>query len=87
MKTKLTLRIEDELIDRAKAVARERNTSVSKLVAAYLRLLDAPETAGVRGGAAADPALPAILVDLHGCMRGSSVDEGDYQDYLSEKHA
>ena len=87
MKTKLTLRIDEELIDRAKAVARKRETSVSQLVSDYLRLLDASDSADVPSPEAQDRPLPAILLELHGCMRDGGFGEGDYRDYLSEKHS
>lgn len=41
MKTeKLTLRLEGELIERAKRVARERGTSVSKMVAGFFESIE-----------------------------------------------
>jgi len=40
MKTKLTLRMEKELIERAKAYARRSGRSVSQTVADYFALLD-----------------------------------------------
>jgi hypothetical protein len=87
MKTKLTLRIDVELIDRAKAVARKRETSVSKLVADYLRLLDTSDDSDVPASAARDTPLPGILSELHGCMRDGPLSESDYKAYLSEKHS
>lgn len=39
MKSKLTLRLDDRLKERAKELARERGTSVSKIVEDYFRLL------------------------------------------------
>lgn len=41
MQTKLTLRMEEELIARAKAFARRSGRSVSQIVADYFALLDA----------------------------------------------
>jgi len=45
MKSKLTLRLDDRLKERAKELAAERGTSVSKIVEDYFRLL-LRETAG-----------------------------------------
>jgi len=47
MRTKLTLRIDTEVIDLAKKIARERNLSVSKLFEEHIALLARTnETAG-----------------------------------------
>jgi hypothetical protein len=54
MKSKLTLRLDDEVKERAKHLARERGTSVSKLVEDYFRLI--LERPGEEGeSSAADP--------------------------------
>lgn len=47
MEAKLTLRLDDVLIGRAKRYAAARETSVSQLVAGYF---DLPDRAAVRGG-------------------------------------
>lgn len=39
MKTKLTLRIDEEVIRKAKRYAKENNTSISQLLENYLKLL------------------------------------------------
>ena len=51
MKTKLTLRLDDAVIARAKAYAAARGTSVSGLVEDYFRLVAEP---GGDGGPTAD---------------------------------
>jgi hypothetical protein len=43
MQTKLTLRIDEELIERAKSYAHRSGKSVSRLVSDYLVLLPEPE--------------------------------------------
>jgi hypothetical protein len=40
MQTKLTLRLDDELINREKSYAKKSGKSVSQIVAAYFSLLD-----------------------------------------------
>lgn len=79
MQTKLTLRLEDHLIEQAKAYAAAAGKSVSQVVADYFRLLttEKPRTAA--------PAAP-MTKSLRGILRGSSADETDYRSYLEEKH-
>ena len=81
MQTKLTLRMERALIERAKLHGRRTGKSVSQLVADYFRLLDEP---------AAKPTdqAPAPLVDsLRGILGNTVVDESDYRRHLEEKHS
>lgn len=80
MQTKLTLRLEDTLIERAKAYSEKSGKSVSQLVADYFALMPgAPETKEER------PLTP-IVKSLVGLLKGSSLDETDYKRYLEEKH-
>ncbi|MDD2851991.1 MAG: DUF6364 family protein [Desulfuromonadaceae bacterium] len=79
MQTKLTLRLEDHLIEQAKSYALHSGKSVSQLVAEYFRLL-ASEKKDV-----AVPTAP-ITQSLRGLLRESSLDENDYKKYLEEKH-
>jgi hypothetical protein len=78
MDAKLTLRLEEKLIDQAKDEARKRGTSVSKLVAAYFRSLDprTPKTI---------PSYPPITSKLVGALRGN-LDPEDYRKHLEEKY-
>ena len=79
MQTKLTLRLEDELIRRAKRHARQRGTSVSKMVADFFALLDDAAEDGEDG-------LSPSVRDLLGVLKDSGLDEPDYRRYLEEKH-
>lgn len=79
MQTKLTLRLKDHLIRRAKARARESGKSVSQLVADYFALFD--ETA-----AADEEALPPVTRSLYGALAAAQFDEAEYYAYLKEKH-
>lgn len=82
MQTKLTLRLEQRLIRRAKAYARRRGKSVSELVADFFGRLDAPaEEPGPRI-AAQSPAVQSLV----GALAGARVEEGDYREHLVEKH-
>lgn len=77
MQTKLTLRLDSELIDRAKVQARTRGKSVSQMVAEYFALL---------GRQAPEQALPPVTRSLRGALRGASVSEADYRKHLEEKY-
>ena len=79
MQTKLTLRLESDLIRRAKGYARRRGKSVSGIVAEYFALLGV--TAGPEG-----EALPPVVRSLRGAWSGSRVSEEHYHQYLEEKH-
>ena len=79
MQTKLTLRLEDQLIEQAKTYAARAGKSVSQLVAEYFHLLTS------RKIKARSPATP-ITQSLRGLLRESKLDEKDYKKYLEGKH-
>lgn len=79
MQTKLTLRLDDRLIRRAKAHARRTGKSVSQLVADYFALLETEQTPD-------EAALPPVTRGLYGALEDTDIDEQDYYDYLEEKH-
>jgi len=79
MQTKLTLRLEDHLIERAKSYAAEAGKSVSQIVADYFKLLTSQTTE------ASLPSTP-VTQSLRGLLRESKLDEKDYKKYLEEKH-
>lgn len=79
MRTKLTLRIEDRLIRRAKKLARKRGKSVSELVSGYFEALDED-----RDGA--DEDLPPVTRKLHGALRGAEIELEEYRRHLAEKY-
>jgi hypothetical protein len=77
---KLTLSVSRHVIERAKAHAKARGTSVSKMVEAMLDM-------AARSGpaAAADSVPPApILTKLRGSMRRGSID--DYRKHIEKKY-
>ena len=78
MRTKLTLRLEQELIERAKKIARRRGKSISRMVADYFRTLESVETD--------DRELAPLTRSLRGILREAPVDEEDYRRHLEEKH-
>jgi replicative DNA helicase len=79
MQTKLTLRLEDQLIEQAKSYAAKAGKSVSQIVADYFKLLTSEK---VKPVSSATP----ITQSLRGLLRESKLDELDYRNYLEEKH-
>ncbi len=79
MQTKLTLRLDEDLIKRAKKYARNHQKSLSKMVSEYFAHMesDLPEEG---------PDLPPLTKSLVGVMRGARVDEKDYLRHLEEKY-
>jgi len=80
---KLTLRMEEALIERAKRVAGERGTSVSSMVAGFFEGLEGAPRSGRRHG--------EITGRLRGSLRPKEgdlpvTDEEDYLRRLREKH-
>lgn len=79
MQTKLTLRLDDELINRAKSYAKKRGKSVSQIVAGYFSLLDAEP------GKEASEFTPLVR-SLKGSLKGAKVGRKDYHEYIDEKY-
>ena len=78
MHSKLTLRLDSQLIRRAKAYAKRSGKSVSSVVADYFAALD--------GGEGEEQKLGPKVRSLLGVLRERPVDEGDYRRYLEKKH-
>jgi len=79
MQTKLTLRLDDALINRAKSYARKSGKSVSQIVAGYFSVLDekpAKETSE----------FTPIVRSLKGSLKGAKVGKEDYHKYIEEKY-
>ncbi len=79
MNTKLTLRLDDELIRKAKAHARRVGKPVSQIVEEYFAVLTAPPG---RGRAELTPRVRR----LKGILRGADVDEETYRRHLEAKY-
>jgi hypothetical protein len=80
MNTKLTLRLEESLVQQAKAEAKRRGKSVSRMVAEYFDSL---------GAAAERPAtgsLPPVTSSLAGVAKGHSLSVEDYRRHIRTKH-
>lgn len=79
MQTKLTLRLEKQLVDLAKEYASSQGKSVSKMVADYFSLLKQVQETQT------DKITP-IALSLKGALGNAKLDESDYKKYLEEKH-
>ncbi len=76
--TKLTLRLEEALIKKAKAYGRRSGKSVSQMVSDYFRFLGNRETI--------QEELAPITRSLRGSLRKSRVSMKDYRRHLEEKY-
>ena len=74
---KLTLSIDERVVDRAKRYAERRGTSVSRVVETMLALVSQPEAEGAAGDA-------PVLARLRGSMKRGSV--ADHRRYLRRKY-
>ncbi len=73
--SKLTLSVDEQVVQRAKQYAKERGTSVSELVERYLDEISRP----LKGFED-----PPVLREIRGILR--SGDREDYRQHLIEKH-
>lgn len=80
MQTKLTLRLDERLIRRAKAYAQKSGKSVSEIVADVFSRLQAAETE-----TESRPLSPAVR-SLAGALADHELDREDYRQHLSRKH-
>ncbi len=84
MQTKLTLRLDESLIQRAKIYAEERGSSPSRLVADYLSLLTLDKTS--KENRIVTEEMPPITASLWGILADAPVTEADYRCHLEEKY-
>jgi hypothetical protein len=75
-KTKLTIRVSRDLVDGAKRYAKEHDTSLTRLVSAYLRQLTL----------AGDPLADAPIVRRLSGILSRDATVKDYYRYLEEKY-
>ncbi len=73
--SKLTLSVDDQVVQRAKQYAKERGTSVSELVQSYLDAVSRPLKAVED---------PPVLREIRGILRKG--DREDYRQHLIEKY-
>lgn len=79
MQAKLTLELDETLIERAEQIAKASGKTVSELVADYL--------AGLDRDAFDEGALPPLTRALSGILEGAELDEAEYYRHLARKHA
>jgi len=80
MNTKLTLKMDDAVIESAKLFARSHHTSLSKLAETYFKTItrEATPLKKVKG----------VVGELAGLLKNKDIapDKNDYIDYLEEKY-
>ncbi|MCP4575765.1 MAG: antitoxin [Deltaproteobacteria bacterium] len=79
MQTKLTLRLEKQLVDLAKEYASAQGKSVSKMVADYFMLLN-------KSLETQNDEISPITKSLRGSLGKVQVDESDYKKHLEKKY-
>lgn len=80
MQTKLTLRLEDDLIIKAKHISVKKGKSLSSLVSDYFAFLISKEeqNEGFQ--------LTPKVKSLYGSLKDSDISEKDYKKYLDKKY-
>lgn len=78
MQTKLTLRMDDALVEAAKVEAGRRGKSVSRMVGEFFGSLAAAPRAAERH--------PPVTESLIGILKGRDVSEEDYRRHLRARH-
>ncbi len=78
MQTKLTLRLDDQLVKAAKQHARQAGYSVSQMVSDYF--------AAIASAKSRPSALAPKVSQLMGALEGAGVDERDYHAHLERKY-
>lgn len=77
MDKKLTLSLDQNIIERAKSYAHSNNISVSKLIEAYLKSLTTKSN---------DIEITPLVESLSGVIDIPKNDQKDYTDYLMDKY-
>lgn len=76
---KLTLSVDEKVVEVAKRYAAHHGTSVSRMVEEYLRLVS-------RLAERPSEPMPPILARWHGVLKGSGLDISDYRRHLERKY-
>lgn len=77
MTTRLTLHLDEGLIEKAKTFSRAQGKSVSQLVADYFSALESVDQA---------LPLPPGVASLRGVLKGEDLDAEDYRRHLRDKY-
>ncbi len=86
MQTKLTLRMDKSLIERAKKFAHDHDTSLSRIVSEHFSQMIADKEQASQDEAEWKASLAPITRSLAGIAAGSDLTEENYWNYLEEKH-
>jgi hypothetical protein len=78
MKTKLTLRMDESIVRKAKIEAKRRGKSVSRMVAEFFESIGLEQTS--------EKDLPPTTASLVGILKGKEISEEDYKKHLQEKY-
>ncbi len=84
MNIKLTLRMDETLIEVAKKEANHRGKSLSRMVSDYFAALAKSKRKFLEGK---QKPLPPLTAALAGCLKGANVDERAYRRHLEKKYA
>jgi hypothetical protein len=79
MLTKLTLRMDDNLIESAKEYSAQTGKSVSRIVADLFEIIKNEKLNK-------EESLTPTVKSLKGILKGKQLDEKDYKNYLEEKY-
>ena len=79
MNTKLTLRLDDSLVESAKKYSVKTGKSVSKIVADLFAIIDNEITEK-------EFKITPTVKTLRGALKKTNIDEMDYKNYLEEKY-
>ena len=79
MNTKITLRMDEMLIKKAKSEAGRRGKSVSQMVGEFFAHLG-------DSNREADNEMPPVTASLLGVLKGHSIDEATHKKHLREKY-
>ncbi len=77
MQTKLTLRLENALIQQAKRYAKQHDKSLSQVVSDYFQILTRKDKIAKT---------PPITRSLIGILESRHIEEDDYKKHLEEKY-
>ena len=80
MNTKLTLRMDANLIESAKQYSAKTGKSVSRIVADLFEIIKNEKMEK-------DYPITTSVLSLKGALKGKNVDETDYKKYLEEKYS
>ena len=78
MHTKLTLRMDEAVVRKAKMEAKRRGKSVSRMVSDFIDSIGSRPDSG--------KVLPPTTASLVGILKGQEISEDDYRAHLREKY-